>query len=119
MKRILLVTTVLAVALAVVTSASFAVAPKLIGKVGPGYTISLKSPSGKPVKVLKRGTYSITVVDKARAHNFVLEGPGVEREITRVGFKGTKTVTVKLRAGKYKFYCRPHESSMFGYFTVS
>ena len=32
---------------------------------------------------------------------------------------GRKTVTIKLRAGKYKFYCRPHESSMFGFVTVS
>ena len=57
--------------------------------------------------------------DKASIHNFVLEGPGVERQITTVPFKGTKTVTVKLRAGKYKFYCRPHESTMFGYVKVS
>ena len=30
----------------------------------------------------------------------------------------TKTVTIKLKAGKWKFYCPPHESSMFGFFTV-
>ena len=34
-------------------------------------------------------------------------------------FKGTKTITLTLKAGKYKFYCQPHESTMFGNFTVS
>ena len=52
-------------------------------------------------------------------HNFALEGPGVERDVTTVPFRGTKTVTVKLRPGKYKFYCRPHESSMFGFVKVT
>jgi plastocyanin len=32
---------------------------------------------------------------------------------------GKKTVTIKLRAGKYKFYCQPHESSMFGFIKVT
>jgi plastocyanin len=52
-------------------------------------------------------------------HSFVLEGPGVERDVTTVPFRGTKTVSVKLRAGKYKFYCRPHESTMFGFVKVT
>ena len=52
-------------------------------------------------------------------HDFVLEGPGVERDVTTVPFRGTKTVSVKLRAGKNKFYCRPHESSMFGFVKVT
>ena len=34
-------------------------------------------------------------------------------------FKGTKTITLTLKKGKYKFYCEPHESTMFGNFTVS
>jgi hypothetical protein len=29
---------------------------------------------------------------------------------------GTKTVTLKLTAGAYKFYCPVHESTMFGHF---
>ena len=68
---------------------------------------------------LKAGSYKLVVNDKADIHDFVLEGPGVEREVTSVPFKGTKTVTLKLRTGgKYKFYCRPHEPVMFGFVTV-
>ena len=33
-------------------------------------------------------------------------------------FTGTKTVKIKLTAGQYEFYCRPHESQMQGTFTV-
>jgi hypothetical protein len=36
-----------------------------------------------------------------------------------VPFKGVKTVTLKLVAGKYKAYCAPHESVMFQHFTVT
>ncbi len=89
----------------------------LRGSVGPGFTISLTQ-GGKKVTKLKKGTYVLTVSDKASIHNFVIEGPGVERDVTTVPGTGTKTVTLKLRPGKYKFYCRPHESSMFGYVTV-
>ncbi len=99
------------------SSARSTASPKLVGTDGPGFTITLTK-TGKKVTKLTHGTYSLTVNDKASAHNFVLEGPGVERDITTVPFTGTKTVTVKLRPGKYKFYCRPHESSMFGFVTV-
>jgi plastocyanin len=99
--------------------ASAAAPPKLLGTVGPGFTITLKTPGGKPAKLAKKGVYTISVVDRSSSHNFVLEGPGVERDITTVSGTGAKTVKVTLRAGKYKFYCRPHESSMFGYLTVS
>jgi len=93
--------------------------PTLTGTVGPGYTIKLTE-KGKAVTKLKAGSYTLVVHDKADIHDFVLEGPGVEREVTSVPFTGTKTVTLKLRAGgKYKFYCRPHEGSMFGFVTVS
>ena len=118
MRRVLLATALATAALLLAGSVAFAATSKLGGSVGPGFTISLKQ-AGKKVTKLKRGTYTITVVDRATIHNFVLEGPGVERQITSVPFTGTKTVTVKLRAGKYKFYCHPHESTMFGYLTVS
>jgi plastocyanin len=117
MKRLIALGVVVAFATAV-ASVALAATPKLAGKVGPGFTISLKR-NGVKVTKLMHGTYSLTVVDKGTIHNFVLEGPGVERQITGVAFTGTKTVTVKLRPGKYKFYCRPHESTMFGYVKVS
>ncbi len=119
MKRILLVGAALVVAVGVAASIAIAAPQKLLGSDGPGFTISLKTGAGKSVKALKKGTYSLTVNDKSSSHNFVLEGPGVERVVTTVSGKGLKTVTLKLRAGKYKFYCQPHESSMFGFFKVS
>jgi len=116
-----LIATTLPVAVAALIAASAAsplAPPKLVGTVGPGFTISLKRGTA-PVKVLKAGIYTVTVFDKASIHNFVIEGPGVERDITTPSFVGTKTVTLHFRKGKYKFYCRPHESSMFGFFTVT
>jgi Copper binding proteins, plastocyanin/azurin family len=118
MKRILLAGVAIVAILSVAVSVAIAAPQKLLGTVGPGFTISLKA-GGKPVKTLKKGTYSLTVSDKSSMHNFVLEGPGIERDITTVPGTGSKTVTIKLRAGKYKFYCRPHESSMFGFIKVS
>ncbi len=114
-----LVVAVVALAAAATASSSRSILPpRLTGTVGPGFTISLKK-NGVAVKTLRAGTYRIVVSDKASIHNFVLEGPGVERDITTVPFVGTKTVTVKLRKGKYKYYCRPHESGMFGFVRVT
>jgi plastocyanin len=101
-------------------TASPTAAPQLNGTVGPGFTITLKKKgSTKKLKTLPSGRYKIVVSDKADIHNFQLEGPGLDRRITTVGFTGTKTVTVQLRKGKYKYYCMPHESSMFGFFNVT
>jgi plastocyanin len=119
MKKIVLAGALVASALTVAAAGAFAAssAPKLSGTDGPGFTISLKA-AGKNVTKLKKGTYTLTVNDKSSIHNFVVEGPGVEKDVTTVSGTGKKTVTLKLRAGKYKFYCRPHESSMFRYVTV-
>jgi plastocyanin len=109
-----------AVGLAVTGGASSMALPKLYGTVGPGFTISLKHGVKRtPVRTLKAGTYTFVIADKASIHNFNIEGPGVDRAITAVGFIGTKTVTIRLRRGSYKFYCRPHESIMFGRFRVT
>jgi plastocyanin len=107
-----------AVALLSTASASSMAPPRLVGTVGPGFTISLKH-NGKAFKTLKQGRYTFAISDKADIHNFQIERPGVDRAITTVPFKGTKTVTILLRKGSYKFYCAPHESSMFGRFTVT
>jgi plastocyanin len=120
MKRTLLVVTVAAAAGALLVATAFgqSAAPTLVGTVGPGFTINLKQ-AGKSVKTLKAGTYKFVIHDKASIHSFAMDGPnGFEKDFTKVPFVGTKTVTVKLKAGKYKFYCPPHESSMFGKFTV-
>jgi plastocyanin len=94
-------------------------ATALTGKVGPGFSISL-SKGGKKVSSLKPGSYRITVTDKATVHDFHLFGPGVNKVITSVPFKGTKTVTVTLEEGTYTFQCDPHAASgMKGSFKVS
>ena len=83
--------------------------PKLKGTIGPGYTISLKDARGKAVKMLRHGKYTLVVQDKANIHNFTLNGPGIKNKtITGTSFVGTKTVTVTLKTGKYRFYCTVH-----------
>jgi plastocyanin len=109
-------------ALAALAAASLVAAPAsqaatiLVGTVGPGFTITLKS-AGKTVKKLKKGKYVIRVSDKSNIHNFHLKGPGVNK-LTSVGGTGTKTWTVTLKPGKYTYVCDPHASSMKGTFIV-
>jgi plastocyanin len=106
-----------ALALATWTTAS-AAPSKLKGTVGPGETIALKTAAGKKVSLISRGTYTITVTDRSREHNFYLSGPGTKKQITGVRFVGSKTVTVRLAPGKYRFVCVPHADDMRGAFTV-
>jgi plastocyanin len=107
-----------ALSLAATAGAGRATLPKLVGTVGPGFTITLKR-FNKPLKTLKAGTYSITVSDKSPIHNFHLKGPGVNKIITAIGFKGFKTVVVKLSKGTYTFVCDPHFTTMKGSFKVT
>ena len=101
-------------------AASQATHPKLLGVVGKNdaFNITLTN-KGKSVKTLKAGTYTFVVQDDSSIHNYELDGPnGKSWTFTSVGFKGTKTITVKLAKGKYKAYCAPHESFMVQKFTV-
>jgi plastocyanin len=106
-----------AIALAAAGTAQ-ATAPALLGTVGPGFTISLKS-AGKTVKTLKAGRYTISVHDQASIHDFHLTGPGFDKVITGVGFVGTKKITVTLQKGTYRYVCDPHNTIMHGTFKVS
>ena len=92
-----------------------AAATKLTGTVGPGFTISLRTTAGRPVRRLKTGHYAITVRDRARDHNFHLVGAGVNRK-TGVAYRGTtaKAWTVTLRKGTLRWLCDPHASQMRG-----
>jgi plastocyanin len=102
-----------------VVAAAPAATPTLNGTVGPGFTIKLTQ-AGKKVSTLKAGSYTFVISDKSSMHSFGLDGPkGFAKDFTSVGFTGTKTITVTLKKGSYKFYCQPHESSMFGTFKVS
>jgi plastocyanin len=121
MKRRLLALGVVVAAAAALTAsalAQHAATTKLVGTVGPGYTINL-TVGGKKVSRLKAGTYAFVIRDRASIHAWSLDGPnGFAKDLTQVPFIGTKTVSLKLKAGKYKYYCPPHESMMFGHFTV-
>jgi plastocyanin len=87
--------------------------------VGPGFTITLTK-AGRRVVRIAPGMYRITVSDRSAIHNFKLEKShgGFERTVTSVPFQGTRTLTVRLTAGSWEYYCTPHESSMKGHFTV-
>jgi hypothetical protein len=92
--------------------------PTLTGTDGPGFTITLKH-SGTLVKTLKAGTYRFVINDKSSFHGFSLDGPhGFAKDFTKIPFVGKQTSVVKLKAGKYKYYCPNHESTMFAHFTV-
>jgi plastocyanin len=96
-------------------------APKLLGAVGPGFTISLKKPSGQKVKTVPAGLYAFVVSDRASTHSFVLRqtsSGSFQKELTAVGFVGKKTVNVNLTPGRWAFFCRPHRSGMNGKFSV-
>jgi plastocyanin len=104
---------VIAVALAVPGLAPAATRNnKLIGTDGPGFTISMSKTT------VKAGTYTIVVNDKSNIHNFRLTGPGVNK-LTSVSWVGTKTWTVKLKKGIYRFVCDPHAASMKGVLRVT
>ena len=103
---------------ALVAVGSASAAPKTVnGTVGPGFTISLKL-GGKKVTKLKPTTYRFRVTDKSSMHNFHIFGPGVNKVITGVGFNGTKTATIKLRKGTYRYRCDVHPDEMHGSFRV-
>lgn len=86
--------------------------------VGPGPTISLRTTSGRRVSRLRAGRYRIVVRDRSARHNFHLTGPGVNKR-TAVGFRGSRTWTVTLRKGRYRFVCDPHAARMRGSFRVT
>jgi hypothetical protein len=121
-RRLLAVGAVLAIAAAALTTTAFArhtASPTLVGTDGPGYTIDLKM-NGKKVAKLTAGSYKFIIHDKSAIHGWSLDGPhGFAKDISAIPSMGTKTVTLKLKAGKYKFYCPNHESIMFGHFSAT
>jgi hypothetical protein len=98
-----------AVGIAAEATATPMAVPKLRGSIGPGFTISLKNAQGKKVTTLKHGKYTFVVGDRSSIHNFTLNGPGAKNKtITGTSFVGTRTVTLTLKTGKYRFYCTVH-----------
>ena len=107
-----------AAALAATAPTAAAPAPSVTGTVGPGFTIMLTK-GGHKVTQLKAGTaYRFVITDRAAIHDFHLRGPGLDRVLTSVAFEGTKSFTLKLKNGTYRFLCDPHASFMHGSFRV-
>jgi len=106
MRRISLALAAIALGL-LAASPTQAAVPKLVGTVGPGFTITLTK-GGTKVTKLKAGKYSITVNDLASIHDFHLTGPGVNKA-TSIGGTGKTTWTVTFKKGKrYSFVCDAH-----------
>ena len=91
----------------------------LRGVVGPGFMINLTK-NGRKVTRLAPGMYRLVTSDRSGIHDFKLEktGGAFERVATSVAFKGTRTIAVRLTAGRWEYYCQPHERSMKGHFVV-
>ena len=90
---------------------------KLVGTVGPNFSISLVDAQGNDVSKLDPGTYVVQVKDLSDFHNFHLFGPGVN-ETTGIAATGDATWTVTFTDGIYRFVCDAHPTSMIGRFTV-
>ncbi|MGI9112048.1 MAG: cupredoxin domain-containing protein [Gaiellaceae bacterium] len=93
-------------------------AKKLNATVGPGATISLRSPAGARVLTLKAGAYVITVRDRTKLHNFHLTGVGVNRK-TGVARVATVTWNLTLKRGKLVFLSDKSPLRLRGTVTVS
>jgi plastocyanin len=84
---------------------------KLVLTAGPAQRITLKTAAGKVVRTMKRGTYSLTVRDRSRAHDAHVIAPGFNRKTT-VAFVGTQRWKMRLaRVGTLRFLCDPHASA--------
>ena len=111
MKRMLAIACLATVSAVALAPGSPAAPPVYRGTVGPGFTITLAK---KPTRA---GKVKIVVADRSSSHNFHLTGPGVN-VTTSVRGTGTKTFTVTLKKGTYRYVCDPHASFMRGSFRI-
>jgi plastocyanin len=96
---------------------------------GGGSTVKLTAdPSGalkfdKSKLTAKAGTVTIDMTNPSSLqHGIAVEGNGVDEDGKFVGQGGTSTVTVKLKPGKYTFYCpvdSHRQAGMQGTLTVA
>ena len=71
---------------------------RLVATVGPGFTITLRTSVGAPVRRLRAGMYTIVVRDRSRRYNFHIVCAGVNRK-TCVGIVGTVNWLITIRIG--------------------
>ena len=108
-----------AVMLAAPAPTSAAPAQSVTGTVGPGFTIVLTKSGHKVTKLKAHTPYRFVIRDRATLHDVHLSGPGIDRVLTSVAFQGTKSFTLTLKKGTYRFFCDPHASFMHGSFRVA
>jgi hypothetical protein len=90
----------------------------LLGRVGPGRTISVRRQDGSRATILNRITsVRLIVSDRSRTDNFHLTGKGVNRR-TGVRFRGRVTWNLKVSPGVYRFRSDRHKS-LRGSFSVT
>jgi hypothetical protein len=92
-------------------------AKKLLGSVGPGARIAVRTAAGARVTHLRRGAYALTVRDRSKLDNFHLRGKGVNVS-TGVAFTGSKTWKIRLAKGRYRYASDKHPA-LKGSFRVS
>ena len=90
---------------------------KLVGRVGPGKTISLKTLAGTRVKHLTAGRYRIAVHDATKVDNFHLIGPGINKK-TGVTFRGTVNWSLTFTSGPVIYRSDAHKK-LHGSFSVT
>ena len=97
--------------------------PTLIGKVGlhDAYRITLTFTSGRPVKTLPAGTYTLIAHDYSKIHNFALGSQTQNKRLLTTGIPwiGTRTYRLALTPGRYAFACSAHFQTMNGTFVVT
>ncbi len=98
-------------------SAGTAQATRLVGTVGPEFTITLTDAAGNRQTAVDPGPYEIEVSDRSDFHTFHFRGPGVD-ERTEVEYTGTVTWRVTLSDGTYTFLCDVHPTAMRGTLTA-
>ncbi len=77
--------------------------PRLIGRVGPGFDISISDNS------VPAGRYKLIVRDRSTIHNFHISGTGVDKK-TGIPFEGRKVFKITFTAGTYDIVCDKHSS---------
>jgi plastocyanin len=116
--RTWLIGAAVAAALAAAVPTSAARTQTVTGTVGPGFTIVLTVGGQKVTRLKAHTPYRFVIRDQATIHDFHLRGPGIDRVLTSVSFQGTRSFTLTLKKGTYRFFCDPHASFMHGSFHV-
>jgi hypothetical protein len=91
---------------------------KLFATVGPGFTIAIRTKSGRRLKTLIAGTYPVLLKDRSSHHSFHLARRGLGRTGTTVKAVVTSQTEWALTPGKYRYFCDAHPAIMRGSFHV-